>query len=134
MKPAPGFPVSIAQGCVLTIADQGLDVADSDPSTVTGRTILATLVAGENDPNWDAGYVSPFASWAIHVWKDLDRDGVQDVGEPGIQGVTVTLLNSAGVAIGTTMTDATGYYSFIELQPGTYAVQFPLSKRLLAAS
>jgi hypothetical protein len=52
---------------------------------------------------------------------------VQDSGEPGIQGVTVILLNSSGVAIGSTLTDASGYYVFTDLQPGTYAIQFPAS-------
>lgn len=121
-----GFPLSLGQGCILTTADQGLDAGDSDASTTTGRTLTTTLVAGENDPTWDAGYISPFASLGDFVWKDLDRDGVQDAGEPGIQGVTVTLLNSSGVAIGSTITSATGYYIFTELQPGTYGVQFPL--------
>lgn len=121
-----GFPLNLGQGCVLTTADQGLDAGDSDASVSTGRTITTTLVAGENDPTWDAGYISPFASLGDYVWKDLNRNGVQDAGEPGIQGVTVTLLNSSGGAIGSTITSATGYYIFTELQPGTYGVQFPL--------
>ena len=29
------------------------------------------------------------------VWDDLDQDGRQDAGEPGIAGVTVQLWNSA---------------------------------------
>ena len=122
-----GFPTTVGAGCVLTNADQGTDTGDSDANVTTGRTILTTLVAGENDPTWDAGYLSPLASLGDYVWKDLDKNGTQDAGEPGIQGVTVTLLNSSGTPIGTTVTNATGYYSFTDLQPGTYAVGFPLS-------
>ena len=31
------------------------------------------------------------------VWLDLDGDGVQDAGEPGLGGVTVELRDSGGV-------------------------------------
>ena len=120
-----GFPTLIGQGMVLTSADSASDALDSDASTTTGLTITTVLTAGENDPTWDAGYVSSLASLGDFVWSDLDEDGVQDLGEPGIQGVTVTLLNSSGVAIGSTTTNGVGYYNFTDLQPGTYAVQFP---------
>jgi hypothetical protein len=44
------------------------------------------------------------------VWKDLDGNGVQDPGEPGIAGVKVTL--TCGTATATTTTSATGEYYF----------------------
>jgi len=46
------------------------------------------------------------------LWLDLDRDGIQDPGEPPLAGVTVNLYNSAGVKVGTAVTDANGVYSF----------------------
>jgi len=58
------------------------------------------------------------------VWHDLDEDGIQDAGEPGIPNVTVNLKNSLGVVIDTTTTDADGLYLFDDLTPGTYSVQF----------
>ena len=36
------------------------------------------------------------ASVGDFVWLDLDADGVQDTGEPGIDGVTVNLYASGG--------------------------------------
>ena len=51
------------------------------------------------------------------MWKDLNANGIQDSGEPGIAGVTVTLSNGA-----TTTTNALGAYSFNNLAPGTYTV------------
>jgi len=48
------------------------------------------------------------------VWHDLDEDGVQDPSEPGIAGVTVTLYSGDAI-IGTTQTDADGYYRFTNL-------------------
>ncbi|MBK7307961.1 MAG: carboxypeptidase regulatory-like domain-containing protein [Chitinophagaceae bacterium] len=58
------------------------------------------------------------------VWFEANADGIQDAGEPGVAGVTVTLYNSGGTAIGTTTTDANGYYQFINLAAGTYSVGF----------
>lgn len=41
------------------------------------------------------------------VWEDINRNGLQDDGEPGIAGVSVSL---AGDCAGGTTTDATGHY------------------------
>jgi uncharacterized repeat protein (TIGR01451 family) len=58
------------------------------------------------------------------VWNDLNANGCQDAGEPGIPGVTLTLtgkdLNNNPVTDHAT-TDATGHYLFDE-NPGTYTV------------
>lgn len=51
------------------------------------------------------------------VWHDLDADGIQDVGEPGIPNVPVMLSNGA-----TTTTDVNGGYAFTGLPAGTYTV------------
>jgi hypothetical protein len=84
----------------------------------------SVLAGGGSDLTLDSGFVQP-ASLGNFVWKDLDRDGVQDFNEPGIENVVVTLYNSGGTAIGTTTTNAVGFYSFTGLVPGTYSVGFP---------
>jgi hypothetical protein len=61
------------------------------------------------------------------VWNDLDADGVQDAGEPGVEGmpVTVTGTDVDGNAVtATTVTDANGAYLFAGLPSGTYTVTF----------
>ncbi len=57
------------------------------------------------------------------VWNDVNRNGIQDSGETGIAGVTVTLGNSNGTTTVTT-TDANGLYVFSNLPAGTYSVTF----------
>lgn len=47
-----------------------------------------------------------------YTWFDTDSDGVQDPGEPALGGVTVKLLNAAGVVISTAVTDSNGRYVF----------------------
>ena len=56
------------------------------------------------------------------VWHDADRDGIQDVGEPGIANVTLDLYRN-GVKFASTVTDADGGYIFKELPPGDYSVR-----------
>lgn len=60
------------------------------------------------------------------VWFDLNVNGIQDIGEPGIPGVTVFLYeaNDLTTPIQSTTTDADGYYIFQPLPSGNYVVQF----------
>lgn len=64
-------------------------------------------------------------SLAGEVYVDADNDGIRDVGETAIPGVTIRLTGTdgAGAAVNlTTTTDAAGAYSFTNLVPGTYSV------------
>lgn len=47
-----------------------------------------------------------------YVWEDTNENGVQDAGEPGIQGVTVELYYNDGTLAATTITNANGEYYF----------------------
>ena len=57
------------------------------------------------------------------VWDDLNRNGLQDLDEPGLPNVTVNLFNSAQAAAGTSLTDGNGAYRFQGLLPGDYYLQ-----------
>jgi uncharacterized surface anchored protein len=62
------------------------------------------------------------------IWKDLDKDGIQDIGEKGFPGVTVCLYGSDGTWLyNCAVTNANGYYYFMNLQPGSYKlrIEFP---------
>jgi protocatechuate 3,4-dioxygenase beta subunit len=66
------------------------------------------------------------------IWLDINGDGVQDAGEPGIPGVTLNLLDENGVIIATTVTDANGAYQFVGLPDGSYTVQVTDINNVLA--
>ena len=68
----------------------------------------------------------PPAAIGDYVWNDLDRDGIQDAGEPGIAGVTVELYDCEGTPtlLASMVTDGNGLYEFTGLTPGSYCVKF----------
>ncbi|RMD81937.1 MAG: hypothetical protein D6823_01725, partial [Chloroflexi bacterium] len=104
--------------------DQDSDNAiDSDADPVNRQTVVIALAAGDNDPTWDMGVFNR-ASVGNFVWEDRNGNGVQDSGEPGIDGVTVTLYRADGTTVATTTTAADGSYSFTGLVPGEYYLIF----------
>jgi hypothetical protein len=59
------------------------------------------------------------------VWLDENGNGVQDSGEPGVEGVAVALLGPDGVEIGTATTAADGSFQIQErAAAGEYSLQF----------
>jgi hypothetical protein len=73
----------------------------------------------------DAGFFQP-SSLGDFVWEDLNENGLQDAGEPGVAGVVVELFRNLPFPIMTTTTDANGRYSFTDLTPGLYSLAFEL--------
>ena len=62
------------------------------------------------------------------VWMDSNGNGLQDTGEPGINGCTITLFNASNVQIGLPHISANnisgmpGYYSFCGMPAGNYYI------------
>ena len=106
----------------------GDDTDDSDANLSNSlTTIVHTLASGEKNKTLDAGFVI-LSKLGDIVWEDINYNGVQDAGEPGIENVTVTLngTNGLGDAITTQTltTDANGMYMFGDLFPGDYTLTF----------
>ncbi len=89
------------------------------------------LPQGGDNLTADFGYIKLQGAIGDYVWYDTDKDGVQDVGEPGIGNVTLNLYKDNGdnvldtaqdTLVGTTTTDNDGGYLFTELGPGVYFV------------
>gem|GEM_PF-695905 len=78
--------------------------------------------------------ISKTLSIGDQVWNDVNNNGLQDIGESGIGGVTVQLWTpgsdnaiggsstAADTLAATTTTDGTGAYSFVGLTAGKYFV------------
>lgn len=58
------------------------------------------------------------------VWRDVDEDGIQDAGEPGMAGVTVQLWNAAKTQlIDSATSNASGIYELMAPGAGDYRVR-----------
>ncbi|MFD0980055.1 Ig-like domain-containing protein [Tropicimonas aquimaris] len=68
--------------------------------------------------------VLPGAEISGRVFVDANDNNVDD-SEPGIAGVTVELLDSAGSLVATAVSADDGGYVFANLADGTYSVRFP---------
>ncbi len=55
-------------------------------------------------------------------YNDINRNGKKNTNEPGLQGWVIKLM-SGNTVIATTITDASGNYSFQNVAPGTYKVR-----------
>ncbi len=114
-----------------TFASSGEFVLDIDTGDLppganlsTDNVEEASIVGfGLTEANNDFGYTLP-AMVGNYVWNDVDVDGVQDGGEPGLSGVTVNLLDNVGATVATTVTAADGSYLFTLIAPGDYQVEF----------
>lgn len=66
------------------------------------------------------------ATLGDRVWYDDNKDGIQDLGEDGVENITVNLYDCLDAFVATTTTDEDGYYLFENLEVGNYYVQFVL--------
>jgi hypothetical protein len=108
-------------GYVFSPSSQGGDIAkDSNPDSA-GVVACATYLT--SDDKIDAGLI-PLITIGDYVWNDLNGNGVQESGEPGIPGVTVKLRNCVTSDVTTTTTGPLGQYSFTVPAGGQYEVTF----------
>ncbi|NEP81021.1 MAG: hypothetical protein F6K39_24390 [Okeania sp. SIO3B3] len=66
----------------------------------------------------------PEATIGDFVWLDSDVDGIQDQNEPGLADITVNLYDTDENLIETTTTIDSGSYSFTDIPPGEYFLEF----------
>ncbi len=91
-------------------------VSVNDADGGTDNTIAVTVTSANVT---DQDFVDSPAPGALTgvVFDDLNNNGQLDAGEPGIPGVTVALSTGP-----TTLTDASGVYTFTNLTPGNYTI------------
>ena len=130
----PGYVVTTPN-----VNNNGADADDSDAAPSTGETASSGFLrAGVRDLKLDMGIVLlDGVRVGDRVWNDLNMNGLQDDGEPGVPNVSVTLYDNTtgqpasqdknGDPIPTKLTDETGSYLFEDLLPGDYYVRFDLS-------
>ena len=110
-------------GWTFTQKDICNDAIDSD-ANLNGKTDTFTLHPGESIDTIDIGLYMERAEIGDFVWNDLNGNGLQDSGEPGINNVKVELYKSDHTYVATTWTNSNGEYKFDNLLPGDYYLKF----------
>ncbi|WP_394940460.1 SdrD B-like domain-containing protein [Psychromicrobium sp. YIM B11713] len=115
--------VELPEGYKTTSTAAGTD-REKD-SNVGTDGISDAVTVDENTPNRrdvDAGLVVS-GTIGDTIWRDDNRDGVQDPNEPGMPGLKVTLLDKDGNVLRETTTDENGKYQFTDVPTGDYKVK-----------
>lgn len=107
------------------------DASDSDPDPLTGIVPAETVISNQVVDDVDAG-VFEAVSIGDYVWEDMNGNGIQDGGEPPLDGVTVSISTSLGGPVtkadgspaGTVTSGPVGAYLFDILKPGQYIITF----------
>ncbi|MCK5524048.1 MAG: DUF4347 domain-containing protein, partial [Thiomargarita sp.] len=108
------------------VGDNDFEVSDD------GEVDQDAGIIKDGDPEEDED-VNVGLSLGDRVWKDngdgtdgVAADGIQNGTEPGVENITVTLLDGTGTTtLKTTVTDSNGNYHFHGLTPGNdYTVEF----------
>jgi hypothetical protein len=107
-----GLSYADVQNHTLVMGYYNNDTAGTTPFTLNGITMDVTY-----DP-------TPCAySIGNRVWNDANNNGLREVGETGVDGVQVELLDNTNAVELTTTTANGGYYCFNGRAPGTYRVR-----------
>ena len=124
---APGayyIAAALPDSLMYALPDQGGDeTADSDLDPATGRSACVDLAPGDDYRALDAGYTLAYAAVGDFVWNDMNENGLQDAGEPGLAGIAVNLFACDGRPVASAVTDSSGRYLFENLEPGDYYLQ-----------
>jgi hypothetical protein len=114
---------SLGSGFTFTNQFQGGNQALDSNADAMGWTPCFAVNPGQRDLSIDAGVQRP-VEIGDFVWHDLNGDGLQTAGEPGIPGVQVNLYRSNGAYVATRYTDANGLYLFTGIPRGSYYLEF----------
>ena len=80
-----------------------------------------TAISGDSPSDLDFGNFK-LATFSGNVFNDLNGNGHQDKGDPGLGTWVVDLLDASGNVVAATITNKLGNYSFTGIYPGNFTV------------
>ncbi len=100
---------------------ESVTVAGSSGGQVKGNVVSSvTLGVGVAATAYNFAETGVYVSGT--VYDDTNGDGKLETGEPGVAGVTITLVGSNGQTVATTTTATDGSYSFTNLPTVSYTI------------
>ncbi len=116
------FIVAIGKSYIVVLDETSLPPEACALTTASQFPLDVPALCGINVRAPDFG-VAPCSWLGDRVWDDLNQNGVQDPGEPGIPGVTVNVYHSGGAFVDTTVTGPLGDYLFTNLNRSNYYIE-----------
>ena len=112
---------------LFTTPDIGDDLSDSDVTELNGpgSTAVFSLMPDEINMSLSAGYQLKPARLEGFTFLDENKNGQYD-DEDLIPGIAIQLFNEDDEFINSTNSDAGGFYSFENIDPGSYYLVFDL--------
>jgi hypothetical protein len=97
---------------------------DADSNNVYDVRVTVTDAGGLTGVQDIAVTVTNQASITGQVFVDVDQDGLFDANEPGLNGVTIELLDASGTTVlDTVFSSDGGFFIFEDLNPATYRLR-----------
>jgi len=123
------LPTGQVRSKPVTLGGTPAEPTAEEPMPLNPNSADGEAPDAQSNRSVDFGFVSAVAIGNV-VWYDIGagtayNNGILDVGESGVNGVTVNLYTSAGTLVATTTTSGGGYYQFDQLIPGTYYIEIP---------
>ncbi|MFN8049919.1 MAG: SdrD B-like domain-containing protein [Acidimicrobiales bacterium] len=121
-------------GDVFTYPQQGTETARDSDADASGRMKVCVSPSSPTRNDIDAGVYSSLPKWqngtaqiGNRVWNDVDRDGIQDSNEPGIEGARIGIdrLDSGDDMDAVGLTGPGGWFGFSQLSAGCYRIVIP---------
>ncbi len=115
------------------VVSSGITTLTPGSTGALGNTTVTNGTGTTSNLTVDFGFVGMVAI-GNRVWLDdgagggISNNGILDGTETGVSNVTVELYTSTGTFVTSTTTDASGYYQFDQLIPGTYYVFIPATE------
>ena len=106
----------------LTLKDAGPDDNVDNDFNEFGNTDIVSINFGDQitlDPGFT--FTSTLGNF---IWLDANYNGIQDIGEVGLEGVQVFLLDELGNTLESTASNFDGFYEFVNVRRGNYQLQF----------
>lgn len=124
LTPAAGTTVTLAPGATQAITYTITVPAGTVDTTTNVTTITATSSTAPN-PNCSALDVTMVIAACVNgiLYNDTNLNGVQDIGESGLAGVTLNVFDSTNTLVATLVTAGDGSYNLGGLPSGTYRVE-----------
>jgi SdrD B-like domain/Secretion system C-terminal sorting domain/Cohesin domain len=121
-------PLNIGNGILMNL-DFNYNAGNSNLNFDEANCEITDTSASILNINYTNGVVKVLGSPATlagNVWYDANHNGLKDTGEIGVQWVTANVYKSDGTWLNWVLTDQQGNYSFNNLTPGSYFVEFYL--------